>query len=87
MNNTPRIIAYMLIFFSVLGVAWAGEPVNVDLSREAQSVLTYLEAIYGKKVVSGISGNENAEKIKRLIGKYPAILALDISGPRYQRVE
>jgi mannan endo-1,4-beta-mannosidase len=73
----------MILFLMGTGIAgWtsAAEPSNRDLTPEARAVLDYLEAVYGKQVVTGISGTKNAETVHRLTGKHPAILAIDISG-------
>jgi len=66
---------------------WAGasaaqglEPVNGDLIPEARAVLDYLEGVYGKQTLAGVSGTANAEAVRTITGRYPAILAVDISG-------
>ena len=56
------------------------EPVNPDLIPEARAVLDYLASLEGKGTLGGVSGSQNAEAIKEVSGKYPAVLALDLSG-------
>ena len=89
-----------LIF--VIGLVIAGplgnpanaiEPANPNLIPEARAVLDYLAALEGKGTLAGVSGSQNAEAIKEVSGKYPSVLALDLSGwnsppwgDRYNRV-
>ena len=56
------------------------QPADPDLIPEARAVLHYLESIYGKQTLSGISGTKNAEAIRQETGKDPAIVAIDLSG-------
>jgi len=63
-----------------MGTVRAAEPVDKELIPEARELLNYLESIYGKKTLSGVSGGKNAEGIKAESGKLPAILAIDLSG-------
>lgn len=58
----------------------AAEPVDKELIPEARAVLDYLESVYGKKVVSGISGVKNADAVRQESGKAPTIVAVDLSG-------
>jgi mannan endo-1,4-beta-mannosidase len=60
--------------------ATAIEPADKDLIPEARALLTYLESIYGKKTLAGISGTKNAEAIRQECGKEAAIVAIDLSG-------
>jgi mannan endo-1,4-beta-mannosidase len=60
--------------------AWAVEPANPDLIPEARAVLDYLASLQGKGTLAGVSGSQNAEAIQKVCGKYPAVLALDLSG-------
>jgi len=60
--------------------AQAREPADPALMPEARAVLDYLESVYGKRTLTGISGTKNAEKVHEITGKHPAILAIDISG-------
>jgi len=43
-------------------------------------VLSYLESVYGKKTLAGISGGSNAESVLNACGKEPAIVSFDLSG-------
>ncbi|MFO7904163.1 MAG: glycosyl hydrolase, partial [Pirellulaceae bacterium] len=56
------------------------EPADPDLMPEARAVLDYLESAYGERTLTGISGTKNAAQVHELTGKYPAIVAVDISG-------
>jgi hypothetical protein len=47
---------------------------------EARAVLDYLASLEGKGTLGGVSGSKNADAIKEVSGKYPAVLALDLSG-------
>ncbi len=60
--------------------ARAVEPADPDLMPEARAVLDYLASVYGKRVLTGVSGTKNAEKVHEITGKWPAIIATDISG-------
>jgi mannan endo-1,4-beta-mannosidase len=75
-------IALVLLAVTLLpvGDARALEPADPDLMPEARAVLDYLESVYGKRVLTGISGMKNAEKVHEVTGKWPAIVATDISG-------
>jgi len=56
------------------------EPANPDLTAEARAVLNYLVSLEGRATLGGVSGSRNAEAIKEVCGRYPAVLALDLSG-------
>jgi mannan endo-1,4-beta-mannosidase len=56
------------------------EPANPDLIPEARAVLDYIVSMEGKGTLGGVSGSRNAEAIKEVSGRYPAVLALDLSG-------
>ncbi len=56
------------------------EPADPDLIPEARAVLDYMRSIYGQKVITGINGRDNVQKVRRLTGKDAAILGLDLSG-------
>jgi mannan endo-1,4-beta-mannosidase len=74
------------LVISVLTVGLLGslshaiEPANRNLIPEARAVLDYLASVEGKCTLAGVSGSKNAEAIKEVSGKYPAVLALDLSG-------
>jgi len=74
----------LAFFAAALAIAAADvravEPADPDLMPEARAVLDYLASVYGKRTLTGISGTSNAEKVHAITGKYPAILATDISG-------
>lgn len=61
-------------------LSYAIEPANPDLIAEARAVLDYLASMEGKGTLGGVSGSKNADAIKEVSGKYPAVLALDLSG-------
>lgn len=73
-----------LLLLSVFGLpnisGHAVEPADPDLIPEARKVLDYLSSVYGKKVLSGVSGTDNAQKIEAVSGRLPAIKAIDLSG-------
>jgi mannan endo-1,4-beta-mannosidase len=74
-----------LLLMSVVCFMWpawvdAIEPANPNLMPEARELLNYLASIEGKGTLAGISGWKNAEAVKGVCGKYPAVLALDLSG-------
>jgi len=78
-----RIFSIFILTFA-LGLIATGalgaEPVDKDLIPEGRALLDYLESVYGKRVLTGISGTKNAAIVHKLTGKHPAILAVDISG-------
>ncbi|MBC7237874.1 MAG: hypothetical protein H5T69_18685 [Chloroflexi bacterium] len=93
MNWWLRLVYGLLAFAVAVPGARAIEPVNPNLSAEGRAVLEYLESVYGKQVLSGVSGMGNAERVHEICGRYPAILTIDISGwnsptwgPTYTRV-
>jgi mannan endo-1,4-beta-mannosidase len=66
-------------------ISWAAaaqriEPADKNLIPEARAVLDYLSSVYGTKTLAGVSGTRNAEAIHAQIGKYPAVVAIDLSG-------
>lgn len=70
----------IMTMLSMPSVPWTIEPADKNLIPEARAVLDYLESVYGKKTLAGISGTKNAEAIHRESGKHPAIVAIDLSG-------
>ncbi len=93
MTSWLRLVCGLLVCTLAVPGARAIEPVNPRLSAEGRAVLDYLESVYGKQVLSGVSGMDNAEKIHEICGKYPAIVTIDICGwnsptwgPTYTRV-
>lgn len=62
--------------------ARAAEPVRPELSPEAKELLAYLESIQGKKVLTGISGSQDAKTwaVLHLTGREPAISGGDMEG-------
>ena len=86
MRRTVRSLSTVLAVLALVALwgpprrAAAAEPVNRDLIPEARAVLEYLHGVYGKRTVSGVSGMANAEAIHSIAGRYPAVLAIDISG-------
>ena len=69
-----------LLVFVIISSALGIGPADEDLIPEGRAVLAYLESVYGTKTLAGISGTKNAEAIQRESGKYPAIVAIDLSG-------
>ncbi len=79
--NLNRLFAIACVVLCLAAsAAQALEPVNPDLIPEARAVLDYLESVYGKRTVGGVSGTRNVAKVHEICGKYPAIVAIDISG-------
>ena len=78
----PRIGIVMCVLITGLSgsVSHAIEPANPNLIPEARDVLNYLASVEGKGTLAGVSGSKNADAIKEASGKYPAVLALDLSG-------
>ncbi len=66
----------------------ADTPVTPGASREAQSLLTFFEDIYGKKIISGQQDGWRRTNglslelnyITNTTGKLPALLAMDVAG-------
>lgn len=58
------------------------EPADSDLIPEARRVLQYLESIQGKKMLSGISGSQDAQThaVLHMTGREPAISGGDMAG-------
>jgi hypothetical protein len=54
---------------------WRIEPVDSDLIPEARRVLEYLKSVEGKKMLSGISGSQDAQPwaVLHMTGREPAI--------------
>jgi len=93
MRTLTRMVLIMLVLLLGAAIARAAEPVNPNLIPEARAVLAYLESVYGKKTVGGISGAANAESVLKVCGKEPAIVSFDLSGwnsppwgPSYNKV-
>jgi hypothetical protein len=75
----------LLVVCSVLSAsntALAIEPVNPNLIPEARRVLQYLESVQGKKMLSGISGSQDAQPhaVLHMTGREPAIAGGDTAG-------
>ena len=64
----------------LVDVSPAIEPADKDLIPEARAVLDYLQSIYGKNTLAGVSGVKNAEGIRQESGKDAAIVAIDLCG-------
>ncbi|MBD3177562.1 MAG: hypothetical protein GF320_20520 [Armatimonadia bacterium] len=60
--------------------ASAIEPVDPDLTPEARELLSYLESVYGQRVLAGQQGGRHAQAALEASGKHPAILGLDLCG-------
>jgi len=61
---------------------WRIEPVDRDLIPEARRVLEYLKSVQGKKMLSGISGSQDAQPwaVLHMTGREPAIAGGDMAG-------
>jgi mannan endo-1,4-beta-mannosidase len=78
MRTPLSIVAALLL--PAFNAAQAIEPVDKELIPEARAVLSYLESIYGKKMLAGGNGTKIIENIRSVCGKEPAIGAFDLSG-------
>ncbi len=58
------------------------EPADPNLIPEGRALLGYLEGIHGRRVLTGINGVRNAEKVHQVCGRHAAVLSVDISGRR-----
>ena len=60
----------------------AAEPANPDLIPEVRRLLEYLESVQGEKMLSGISGSQDAQPhaVLHLTGREPAIAGGDMAG-------
>jgi mannan endo-1,4-beta-mannosidase len=74
---------------SLVGILWAmnflagaAEPVDPDLIPEARRVLEYLHSVQGKKILTGISGSQDAQPhaVLHMTGREPAIAGGDMAG-------
>jgi mannan endo-1,4-beta-mannosidase len=63
-------------------MAAAAEPVDPDLSPEARTVLDYLASVQGKKILTAISGCQDArpQAVLHMTGREPAISGNDVAG-------
>ena len=70
------------IFWAMNFLAGAAEPVDPDLIPEARRVLEYLHSVQGKKILTGISGSQDAQPhaVLHMTGREPAIAGGDMAG-------
>ena len=68
--------------FASVAASKAAEPVDPDLIPEARKVLEYLESVQGKKILTGISGSQDAQPqaVLHMTGREPAIAGGDVAG-------
>lgn len=76
-NESILLVISIVVFHPTV---WGIEPADKDLIPEARAVLDYLASVEGESTLAGISGTKNAEAVREVCGRYPAILALDLSG-------
>lgn len=76
------ILIFASLSLSSLWAATAVEPVDPELIPEARRVLEYLESVQGKKMLSGISGSQDAQPqaVLHMTGREPAIAGGDMAG-------
>lgn len=79
MHKSLSIVVVLAVWLYGLACR-AAEPANPDLTAEARAVLDYLTSLEGKATLAGVSGSGNADAAREVSGKYPAVLALDLSG-------
>lgn len=76
------ILVLASLSLSALRAATAAEPVDPELIPEARRVLEYLESVQGKKILSGISGSQDAQPraVLHMTGREPALAGGDMAG-------
>ena len=81
---TVLVCVLVVVFLGLLASrpATAAEPVNPNLIPEARRVLEFLESVQGKKMLSGISGSQDAQPqaVLHVTGREPAIAGGDTAG-------
>lgn len=80
-KRTVKIIVVILLAFQA-GTAWSDEPVNPDATPEARALLSYIQGISGRLILSGqhnfpLSGSRNSEFVTNYIGKTPVVWSQD----------
>ncbi len=81
MSLKPLTPLAILIFVCTVATATrSAEPVNPQLIPEARRVLNYLETVYGKKTLAGMSSYGGWRPVFEISGRAPAIYALDAFG-------
>lgn len=75
-----KVLVVMLLSVRVVPLAASISPANSVLIPEARAVLEYLQSVYGRHTLLGISGTDNAGWIRETTGYLPAILSLDLCG-------
>ncbi len=80
--NRAAAVAWVLVAVASLPSAGRGvEPVNPKLIPEARKLLDYLEGVYGKKTLSGISDYGGGwQTIQAVSGREPAVYTTDAFG-------
>jgi len=76
------ILVVASLSLSALRAATAAEPVDPELIPEARRVLEYLESVQGQKILSGISGSQDAQPraVLHMTGREPALAGGDMAG-------
>lgn len=82
--NYIRIIKFTLVFLLTCkaGTTWPVEPVNPDATPEARALLSFIQNISGRFILSGqhnfpLSGSRNSEFVTDYIGKTPVVWSQD----------
>lgn len=68
--------------FASVAASKAAEPADPDLIPAARTVLEYLKSVQGKKILTGISGSQDAQPqaVLHMTGREPAIAGGDVAG-------
>jgi hypothetical protein len=81
MTTTLR-SACLLAVLLTSGSLTAAQPADPDLIPEASKLLDYLESIRGRKILTAISGSQDAQTqaVLHITGREPAISGHDVAG-------
>ena len=86
MSNMSVKFFSIVVLCGILNLATAEcmaiEPANANVTPEARKVLEYLESLQGKKMLSGVSGSQDAQPqaVLHMTGREPAIKGGDMAG-------
>ncbi|NMC39404.1 MAG: hypothetical protein GYA41_13875, partial [Bacteroidales bacterium] len=74
-NKIIKLTVIILLAFQA-ETAWSDEPVNPDATPEARALLSYIQDISGRLILSGqhnypLSGSRNSQFVTNYIGKTP----------------
>ena len=77
-----KCIIYLTIgcLYVATSITYPAQPVDTELIPEARKVLDYLESVYGKKTLTGMSSYGGWRPVYEITGLAPAIYANDAFG-------